>query len=100
MLYAFLEWLNGMVDGGIPGFGVFKYLSFRSALAIITSLVVAIVFGKRIIIYLRARLIGETIRKDGPESHKLKAGTPTMGGIIILPRINPETGAKSRPGAG
>lgn len=87
MLYAFLEWLNGMVDGGIPGFGVFKYLSFRSALAIITSLVVAIVFGKRIISYLRARLIGETIRKDGPESHKLKAGTPTMGGIIIFAAV-------------
>ena len=87
MLYAFLEWLNAKVSGGIPGFGVFKYLSFRSALAIITSLVVAIVFGKRIITYLKARLIGETIRKDGPESHKLKAGTPTMGGIIIFAAV-------------
>jgi phospho-N-acetylmuramoyl-pentapeptide-transferase len=87
MLYAFLEWLNAKVSGGIPGFGVFKYLSFRSALAIITSLVIAIVFGKRIILYLRARLIGETIRKDGPESHKLKAGTPTMGGIIIFAAV-------------
>jgi phospho-N-acetylmuramoyl-pentapeptide-transferase len=87
MLYAFLEWLNAKVSGGIPGFGVFKYLSFRSALAIITSLFVAVVFGKRIIAYLRARLIGETIRKDGPDSHKLKAGTPTMGGIIIFAAV-------------
>jgi phospho-N-acetylmuramoyl-pentapeptide-transferase len=86
MLYAFLEWLNQQV-GGIPGFGVFKYLSFRSALAIITSLIVAIVLGKRIIAYLKAKLIGETIRKDGPESHKLKAGTPTMGGIIIFAAV-------------
>ncbi|MFM2374982.1 MAG: hypothetical protein RLZZ165_78 [Bacteroidota bacterium] len=84
MLYAFLEWLNAMVTGGIPGFGVFKYLSFRSALAIITSLLIAVFFGKRIILQLRARLIGETIRTDGPESHKPKAGTPTMGGIIIF----------------
>lgn len=87
MLYAFLEWLNANVKDGIPGFGVFKYLSFRSALAIITSLVVAIVIGKYIIAYLKKRLIGETIRKDGPESHKLKAGTPTMGGIIIFAAI-------------
>ncbi len=86
MLYAFLEWLNQQV-GGIPGFGVFKYLSFRSALAIITSLLVAIVLGKRIIAYLQSKLIGETIRKDGPESHKLKAGTPTMGGIIIFAAV-------------
>lgn len=86
MLYAFLEWLNQQV-GGIPGFGVFKYLSFRSALAVITSLLVAIVLGKRIIAYLKSKLIGETIRKEGPESHKLKAGTPTMGGIIIFAAV-------------
>ncbi|MEM0999356.1 MAG: phospho-N-acetylmuramoyl-pentapeptide-transferase [Bacteroidota bacterium] len=86
MLYAFFEWLNQQV-GDIPGFGVFKYLSFRSALAIITSLIISILIGKRIIGYLRSRLIGETIRKDGPASHQLKAGTPTMGGIIIFAAI-------------
>lgn len=86
MLYAFFEWLNLEV-GGIPGFGVFKYLSFRSAMAIIFSLIISILIGKRIIRYLQSRLIGETIRKDGPESHKLKAGTPTMGGIIIFASI-------------
>ena len=83
MLYALFEWLNREL-GGIPGFGVFRYLSFRSALAIIFSLIIAVLIGKRIITYLRSKLIGETIRKDGPESHKLKAGTPTMGGIIIF----------------
>jgi phospho-N-acetylmuramoyl-pentapeptide-transferase len=83
MLYALFEWLNQEL-GGVPGFGVFRYLSFRSALAIISSLIIAVLIGKRIIVYLRSKLIGETIRKDGPESHKLKAGTPTMGGIIIF----------------
>lgn len=83
MLYALFEWLNREL-GGIPGFGVFRYLSFRSALAIIFSLIIAVLIGKRIINYLRSKLIGETIRKDGPESHRLKAGTPTMGGIIIF----------------
>lgn len=83
MLYSFFEWLNDTM-GGIPGFGVFKYLSFRSAMAIIFSLIISLLIGKRIINYLRSKLIGETIRKDGPESHKKKAGTPTMGGIIIF----------------
>jgi phospho-N-acetylmuramoyl-pentapeptide-transferase len=83
MLYALFEWLNREL-GGIPGFGVFRYLSFRSALAIFFSLIIAVLIGKRIIDYLRSKLIGETIRKEGPESHKLKAGTPTMGGIIIF----------------
>jgi len=83
MLYSFFEWLNSSV-GDIPGFGVFKYLSFRSAMAIIFSLIISLLVGKRIINFLRSRLIGETIRTDGPESHKAKAGTPTMGGIIIF----------------
>lgn len=83
MLYSFFEWLNQTV-GDIPGFGVFKYLSFRSAMALIFSLIISLLVGKRIIRFLRARQIGESIRKDGPESHKSKAGTPTMGGIIIF----------------
>ncbi|HHG85284.1 MAG TPA: phospho-N-acetylmuramoyl-pentapeptide-transferase [Bacteroidetes bacterium] len=86
MLYALFEWLND-VQGGIPGFGVFKYLSFRSAMAVIFSLIISILIGKWIIAYLKSKLIGETIRKDGPASHQLKAGTPTMGGIIIFAAI-------------
>lgn len=85
MLYAFFEWLN--TEFGVPGFGVFKYLSFRSAMAIIFSLIISVLIGKKIIAYLKSKLIGETIRKDGPESHKIKAGTPTMGGIIIFAAI-------------
>jgi len=83
MLYSFFEWLNDAA-GDLPGFGVFKYLSFRAAMAIIFSLIISLLIGKRIINYLRSKLIGETIRKEGPESHKKKAGTPTMGGIIIF----------------
>lgn len=86
MLYSFFEWLNETA-GGIPGFGVFKYLSFRSAMAIIFSLIISVVLGKRIIRFLQSRLIGETIRTDGPASHASKAGTPTMGGIIIFAAI-------------
>lgn len=63
MLYSFFEWLNQTV-GDIPGFGVFKYLSFRSAMALIFSLIISLLVGKRIIRFLRARQIGESIRKD------------------------------------
>jgi len=85
MLYYLLEWLNNQYD--IPGFGVFQYLSFRSILSIIFSLIISLLIGKKIIDLLKSRLARETIRKDGPESHKAKAGTPTMGGIIILSAI-------------
>lgn len=83
MLYKLLEWLNNEA-GGIPGFGVLKYLSFRSAMAIIFSLIISLLVGKRMINLLRRKLIGETIREVGPQTHKKKAGTPTMGGLIIL----------------
>lgn len=85
MLYYLLDWLNDTYD--IPGFGVFQYLSFRSILSIIFSLIISLLIGKRIILLLQRKLARETIRKDGPESHKVKAGTPTMGGLIIIASI-------------
>lgn len=71
----------------IPGFGVFQYISFRAILSIIFSLGISLFAGKWIINLLRKKLIGESIRDVGPESHKAKAGTPTMGGLIIMAAI-------------
>lgn len=65
-------------------FRIFGYVSFRAILAGLASMVVTFLIGDRIIIFLRKLKIGETIRDDGPKSHQTKAGTPTMGGILIL----------------
>ena len=85
MLYYFFDWLDNVFD--FPGAGVFQYISFRAAMAVITSLIITIVFGKPIIKYLRKKQIGETVRDLGLEGQKQKEGTPTMGGIIILAAI-------------
>lgn len=85
MLYSLLTWLKSLYD--IPGFGVFQYISFRAVLAAIFSLTISLILGKHIIGFLRKQLIGESIRDSGPESHKKKAGTPTMGGVIIISAI-------------
>jgi phospho-N-acetylmuramoyl-pentapeptide-transferase len=82
MLYFLLDWLDRLYD--LPGFGVFRYLSFRAVMAALFSLFLSVVIGKRIIEVLKRRLVGESIRELGPESHKKKAGTPTMGGVIII----------------
>ncbi|GAB4376878.1 MAG: phospho-N-acetylmuramoyl-pentapeptide-transferase [Calditrichia bacterium] len=66
------------------GFNLFRYITFRAALAAITALIFSLVIGPKIIWFLRQRQIGEKIRSDGPQSHLSKEGTPTMGGIIIL----------------
>lgn len=71
-------------DLNIPGTGVFRFITFRAGLAIVLSLLISIVFGKRIIQSLRRRQIGETVRDLGLEGQKEKEGTPTMGGIIIV----------------
>jgi phospho-N-acetylmuramoyl-pentapeptide-transferase len=86
MLYYLLDWLNNQFD--IPGFGVFKFLTFRSILAIVFSLLISMLIGKKIIDLLRKNLIGEVVRdsKFGPD-HASKAGTPTMGGLIILAAV-------------
>lgn len=85
MLYYLFDFLDKQYD--FPGAGVFQYLSFRAALAAALSLLISMVFGKRIINFLRKNQIGEDIRDLGLEGQMQKKGTPTMGGIIILAAI-------------
>jgi phospho-N-acetylmuramoyl-pentapeptide-transferase len=82
MLYYLFNYLNKNYT--IPGAGVFQYITFRMAMAVITSLVVTTVYGRRLIDYLRFKQVGETVRNLGLEGQMQKAGTPTMGGIIII----------------
>jgi phospho-N-acetylmuramoyl-pentapeptide-transferase len=84
MLYYLFDYLNQF---NFPGAGVFQYISFRASLAVITSLIISMVFGKRIIYVLQRKQIGETIRDLGLEGQMQKKGTPTMGGVIILAAI-------------
>ena len=85
MLYYLFEFLENNYN--LPGTGVFYYISFRSALAIITSLLVSLVFGGSIIKLIKKYQIGEQVRKLGLEGEDKKSGTPTMGGLIILAAI-------------
>lgn len=85
MLYYLFEYLDKAYD--FPGAGVFRYLSFRAAMAIITSLVITLFLGKRIIAQLLRLQVGETIRDLGLDGQKQKQGTPTMGGLIIIAAI-------------
>ncbi len=82
MIYYLTQYLDKHFD--LMGIGMFGYISFRSAMSIVLSLIIAIFFGASIIKALRRKQIGETVRDLGLEGEKLKAGTPTMGGIIIL----------------
>jgi phospho-N-acetylmuramoyl-pentapeptide-transferase len=82
MLYYIFQHLDKAFD--VPGAGVFQYITFRSALAFILSLLIATIYGKKIINYLRNQQVGETVRELGLEGQTAKAGTPTMGGIIII----------------
>lgn len=84
MLYYLFNYLDQM---NFPGAGLFQYISFRAAMALITSLIVSVFFGKRIINLLRKQQIGETVRDLGLQGQIEKSGTPTMGGIIILSAI-------------
>jgi phospho-N-acetylmuramoyl-pentapeptide-transferase len=84
MLYHLFDYLNEL---GIPGTGMFQYISFRAALAVITSLIISMLFGKQLIYMLQRKQIGETIRDLGLEGQMQKKGTPTMGGVIILASI-------------
>lgn len=85
MFYYLFHYLDQHFN--FPGAGVFQYISFRAALALMTSLVITMLFGKRIINYIQKKQIGETIRELGLEGQTAKAGTPTMGGLIILAAI-------------
>jgi len=82
MLYYLFTWLKQAYN--FPGAGLFQYLTFRIVMAIILSLLIATVYGKRIILFLKKKQIGESVRDLGLEGQIQKKGTPTMGGIIIL----------------
>ncbi|WP_418992933.1 phospho-N-acetylmuramoyl-pentapeptide-transferase [Alistipes sp.] len=82
MLYHLFRYLDEAYD--LPGSGMFQYISFRAAAAIILALLIVIIFGRPIIDFLRRRQIGEEIRDLGLDGQLCKRGTPTMGGVIIL----------------
>lgn len=82
MFYYLFDYINETFNP--PGFDIFRFLTFRSALAAISALVLSFYIGPKMIKYLQRKQVGETIRVDGPQSHKAKAGTPTMGGLIIM----------------
>jgi len=82
MLYQLFSWLDKSFD--IPGTGIFQFLTFRIAMAILLSLFIATVYGKKMILFLQRKQIGETVRELGLAGEQQKKGTPTMGGIIIL----------------
>lgn len=79
MLYYLFDFLNEL-----PGAQMFQYISFRAGMALILSLLISTIFGKRMIDFLRRKQVGETVRELGLEGQDEKAGTPTMGGIIII----------------
>ena len=85
MLYHLFTYLNNRFD--FPGSGLFEFISFKAALAVITSLVITLVFGGRLIRFLHQKQVGETVRDLGLDGQLEKTGTPTMGGIIILAGI-------------
>ena len=85
MLYHLFRYLDEAYD--LPGSGMFQYISFRAAAAIILSLLIVIIFGRSIIDFLRRKQIGEEIRDLGLQGQLQKKGTPTMGGVIILVAI-------------
>ncbi len=69
---------------GIPGFGVFRYITFRAGAAAVTALIISFWLGPKIIRKLRELQIGESAKLEAPKTHLAKAGTPTMGGLIVL----------------
>ena len=82
MLYYLFEYFDKTLD--VPGTGVFQYITFRSALAFMLSLLLSTIYGKRVINFLRRQQVGETVRELGLAGQNEKAGTPTMGGLIII----------------
>lgn len=82
MLYYLFEYLEKQYE--FPGATLFQFLTFRAAMAVLLSLILATTLGKRIIVFLRNKQIGETVRDLGLDGQKQKQGTPTMGGLIII----------------
>ena len=85
MLYHFFNFINNYID--FPGSGLFEFISFRAGMAVITSLVITLIFGGKLIDYLHKKQVGESIRDLGLEGQMEKNGTPTMGGVIIIAGI-------------
>lgn len=85
MLYYLFTWLDQAFN--FPGAGVFQYISFRAGMSVITSLAIMLIFGKPFINYLRCKQIGEKVRDLNLQGQNEKAGTPTMGGLLILAAI-------------
>jgi phospho-N-acetylmuramoyl-pentapeptide-transferase len=85
MLYHFFNFVSNYID--FPGSGLFDYISFRAGMAVITSLVITLIFGGKLIDYLHQKQVGESIRDLGLEGQMEKKGTPTMGGLIIIAGI-------------
>lgn len=79
-----LLWLTDYLAQYVGGFGVFQYLTLRSMVSVITALAMSLLIGPRMIVWLTRSQIGQQVRDDGPASHFSKAGTPTMGGALIL----------------
>jgi len=82
-----LLWLSNYLEGYYHAFSVFQYITLRAILAALTALIIALVLGPIIIRMLAKAQIGQVVRKDGPQSHLSKSGTPTMGGVLILMAI-------------
>ena len=85
MLYHFFNFINNYID--FPGSGLFEFISFRAGMAVITSLVITLIFGGKLIDYLHKKQVGESIRDLGLEGQMEKTGTPTMAGVIIIAGI-------------
>ena len=87
MLLSLADWLTGFYDG----FRVFHYLTFRGILGVLTALLISFVIGPPMIRQLSKYKIGQSVRDDGPKSHFSKAGTPTMGGALIIVAVSLST---------
>ncbi len=85
MFYELFDYINAAFNP--PGFDVFRFITFRAAAAAITALLISWFVGPRIIEFLRRKQIGESAKLEAPETHLIKAGTPTMGGLIVLTSI-------------
>jgi len=82
MLFYLFTYLHRTLD--IPGLGVFRYITFRAGVAAVTALIISFWLGPKIIRKMRELQIGETAKLEAPKTHLIKAGTPTMGGLIVL----------------
>ena len=85
MLYHLFQYLSQNFD--FPGSGLFSFISFRAGMAVLTSLIITLLFGGKLISLLHRKQVGETVRDLGLKGQMEKSGTPTMGGVIILAGI-------------